>query len=131
MKPPSALPLRSPRGFPPIPSRRNRCPHPSEPPPAPLAGQWFKILNALVPTDPTVLARIGNIYLKEEDEAQAFHYHQEAYRLYPVNMNVISWLGAYFVKNEMCELHVVRVGFFTSIPTFRPRSQVREGGHLL
>lgn len=36
----------------------------------------FKILSALVPTDPTVLARIGNIYLKEEDEAQAFHYHQ-------------------------------------------------------
>jgi len=30
-----------------------------------------------------VLARIGNIYLKEEDEAQAFHYHQESYRYYP------------------------------------------------
>ena len=57
--------------------------------------KWFKILNARVPTDPSVLARIGNIYLKEEDEAQAFHYHQESYRYFPVNMNVISWLGAY------------------------------------
>ena len=57
--------------------------------------KWFKILNARVPTDPGVLARIGNIYLKEEDEAQAFHYHQESYRYFPVNMNVISWLGAY------------------------------------
>ena len=56
-----------------------------------------------MPTDPGVLARIGNIYLKEEDEAHAFHYHQEAYRYFPVNMNVISWLGAYFVKNEMYE----------------------------
>merc|ERR1719261_2403679 len=65
--------------------------------------KWFKILNARVPTDPAVLARIGNIYLKEEDEAQAFHYHQESYRYFPVNMNVISWLGAYFVKNEMYE----------------------------
>jgi len=65
--------------------------------------KWFKILNALVPTDPSVLARIGNIYLKEEDEAQAFHYHHESYRYYPVNMNVISWLGAYFVKSEMYE----------------------------
>merc|ERR1719313_1716054 len=55
--------------------------------------KWFKILNA----------RIGNIYLKEDDEAQAFHYHQESYRYFPVNMNVISWLGAYFVKNEMYE----------------------------
>ena len=25
--------------------------------------KWFKILNARVPTDPGVLARIGNIYL--------------------------------------------------------------------
>jgi len=69
--------------------------------------KWFKILNARVPTDPAVLARIGNIYLKEEDEAQAFHYHQESYRYYPVNMNVISWLGAYFVKNEMYEKAVI------------------------
>ena len=67
------------------------------------AVKWFKILNSRVPTDPGVLARIGNIYLKEEDEAHAFHYHQEAYRYFPVNMNVISWLGAYFVKNEMYE----------------------------
>lgn len=93
--------------------------------------KWFKILNARVPSDPSVFARIGNIYLKEDDEAQAFHYHQartqtstptwqrlcssiaqtlcacargqESYRYFPVNMNVISWLGAYFVKNEMYE----------------------------
>ena len=39
----------------------------------------------------------------EEDEAQAFHYHLEAYRYFPVNMEVISWLGAYFVKNELYE----------------------------
>ena len=57
--------------------------------------KWFKLLNARVPTDPSVLARIGNIYLKEDDEAQAFHYHQESYRYFPVNMNVISWLGEY------------------------------------
>jgi tetratricopeptide (TPR) repeat protein len=63
--------------------------------------KWFKILSSRVPTDPSVLARIGNIYLKDDDEAQAFHYHQESYRYFPVNMNVISWLGAYFVKNEV------------------------------
>ena len=26
--------------------------------------KWFKILNARVPTDPSVLARIGNTHLK-------------------------------------------------------------------
>jgi intraflagellar transport protein 88 len=68
-----------------------------------LAIKWFKILSARVPTDPSVLSRLGNIYLKEDDEAQAYHYHHESYRYYPVDMNVISWLGAYFVKNEMYE----------------------------
>ena len=52
--------------------------------------KWFKILSSRVPTDPSVLARIGNIYLKDDDEAQAFHYHQESYRYYPVNMNEIG-----------------------------------------
>ena len=62
--------------------------------------KWFKILSARVPTDASVFARIGNIYLYEEDEAQAFHYHQESYRYFPVNMNVISWLGAHLVENN-------------------------------
>jgi len=68
-----------------------------------MAIKWFKILSARVPTDPSVLSRLGNIYLKEDDESQAYHYHHESYRYYPVDMNVISWLGAYFVKNEMYE----------------------------
>merc|ERR1711988_1020191 len=65
--------------------------------------KWFNILATRVPTDPGILARLGQIYSREEDEAQAFHYHLEAYRYYPVNMEVISWLGAYFVKNELYE----------------------------
>jgi hypothetical protein len=28
---------------------------------------------------------------------------QESHRVYPVNMDVISWLGAYHVKNEVGE----------------------------
>eukprot|EP00667_Euglena_gracilis_P001691 EG_transcript_1689 len=67
------------------------------------AGEWFNRLVSRVPTDPTILARLGAIYAKEDDEAQAFHYHLEAYRYFPVNMDVISWLGAYFVKNEVYE----------------------------
>ena len=67
------------------------------------ATKWFNILTTRVPTDPGILARLGQIYSREEDEAQAFHYHLEAYRYFPVNMEVISWLGAYFVKNELYE----------------------------
>ena len=37
-----------------------------------------------------------------DDEAEALRYHQESHRVYPVDMEVISWLGAFHVKNEVC-----------------------------
>lgn len=38
-----------------------------------------------------------------EDETRALHYYQEAYQLYPVNLDVICWLGTFFVKYEQYE----------------------------
>jgi len=64
-------------------------------------GEWFGRLIGRVPTDPNVLARLGLLHAKDGDESQAFHHYLEAYRYYQVNMDVISWLGAYFVKNEV------------------------------
>ena len=54
--------------------------------------KWFNILITRVPTDPHVLSRLGQIFNKDDDESQAFHYHYESYRYYPVNLDVISWL---------------------------------------
>ena len=34
---------------------------------------------------------------------QAFHYHNESYRHYPANINVISWLGVWHVKEDRYE----------------------------
>lgn len=62
---------------------------------------WLIRLIGRVPTDPNILARLGALYAREGDDNQAFHYYLEAYRYYQVNMDVISWLGAYFVKNEV------------------------------
>jgi intraflagellar transport protein 88 len=81
------------------------------------ATKWFNILTTRVPSDPGILARLGQIYSREEDEAQAFHYHLEAYRYFPVNMEVISWLGAYFVKNELYEK---AMEFFTRASQLQP-----------
>jgi intraflagellar transport protein 88 len=67
----------------------------------PCCNEWFNRLIGRVPTDPNVLARLGLLFAKEQDESQAFHHYLEAYRYYQVNMDVISWLGAYFVKNEV------------------------------
>merc|ERR1712118_631764 len=49
------------------------------------------------------------------DETQAFHYHLESYRYWPVDMNVITWLGIYYVKQEMYE---------AAIPFFSRASQI-------
>lgn len=67
----------------------------------PSALESFSRLIGRVPTDPNALARIGSLYARRADDTQAFHYYLEAFRYYQVNMDVISWLGAYFVANEV------------------------------
>ena len=37
------------------------------------------------------------------DDNTACHWHTEAHRHYPVNLNVTSWLGVWYVKREMYE----------------------------
>eukprot|EP00438_Fugacium_kawagutii_P002816 Skav214102 [mRNA] locus=scaffold1185:208172:218049:- [translate_table: standard] len=71
------------------------------------AHEWFSLLVTSPkgrPTDPGVLARLANLFNKAGDETQAFHYHLESYRYWPVDMNVITWLGIYYVKQEMYEI---------------------------
>ncbi|ETW04044.1 hypothetical protein H310_04429 [Aphanomyces invadans] len=72
------------------------------------AAKWFNILlscfgSAKNIADPGVLARMGQIFNKDDDETQAFHYHLESYRHFPVNLDVISWLGVWYVKSELYE----------------------------
>ena len=64
------------------------------------ASEWFHRLVGRVPTDPNVLGRLGQLHVKDGDESQAYVYYLDAYRYYQVNIDVITWLGAYFVKNE-------------------------------
>jgi tetratricopeptide (TPR) repeat protein len=68
-----------------------------------------------VPTDPNLWARsaaaaaphscgrYGLAASRDDDESQAYQCHLESFRNYPVDMEVISWLGAYHVKSEMYE----------------------------
>mmetsp|Transcript_13666 Transcript_13666/g.36798 ORF Transcript_13666/g.36798 Transcript_13666/m.36798 type:complete len:844 (-) Transcript_13666:172-2703(-) len=80
--------------------------------------EWFSLLVTSPkgrPTDPGVLARLANLFNKAGDETQAFHYHLESYRYWPVDMNVITWLGIYYVKQEMYE---------AAIPFFGRASQI-------
>lgn len=53
--------------------------------------------------DAGILAMLGSLYAKCDDEPKALHYYNESHRVYPSNMDITSWLGAFYVKNEVYE----------------------------
>eukprot|EP01029_Cantina_marsupialis_P022998 TRINITY_DN566_c0_g1_i1.p1 TRINITY_DN566_c0_g1~~TRINITY_DN566_c0_g1_i1.p1 ORF type:complete len:815 (-),score=313.08 TRINITY_DN566_c0_g1_i1:164-2608(-) len=68
-----------------------------------LAAKYYNALISRLPSDPNVLNKLGKLYSADEDENQSFHYNLESYRHYPVNLDVVAWLGIWYVKNEMYE----------------------------
>ncbi|XP_006822667.1 intraflagellar transport protein 88 homolog [Saccoglossus kowalevskii] len=67
------------------------------------ASEWYMQLIGVVTTDPGILARLGEIYDNEGDKSQAFQYHYESYRYFPSNIEIIEWLGAYYIDSQFCE----------------------------
>lgn len=39
--------------------------------------EWFNVLISVVPTDPGVLSRMANIYVRDNDRGQAFQSYSE------------------------------------------------------
>merc|ERR1712161_111018 len=64
---------------------------------------WFNLLSTCVPSDPGILSRLGHIFSKDGDDSQSYHFHLESHRYFPSNLDVIGWLGVWFVKHEMYE----------------------------
>ncbi|KAJ8253448.1 hypothetical protein GJAV_G00213070 [Gymnothorax javanicus] len=52
---------------------------------------------------PRTLAKLGELYDHEGDKSQAFQYYYESFRYFPSNMDVIEWLGAYYIDTQFCE----------------------------
>jgi len=67
------------------------------------AGKTYENILKYIPADPNLYHRLGLIHERLEDENFAKQWHEEAHRIYPVNLNVISWLGVWYVKREMYE----------------------------
>ena len=67
------------------------------------AAKTYEMLLHKLPSDPQVCNRLGLVYERLEDENTACHWQTEAHRHNPVNVNVISWLGIWYVKREMYE----------------------------
>ncbi|CAD7927124.1 unnamed protein product [Amoebophrya sp. A120] len=73
------------------------------------AHEWLSLIVTSQkgrPSDPGVLARLASLFNKMDDETQAFHYNLESYRYLPSDMTVITWLGIYYVKQELYELAI-------------------------
>ena len=64
--------------------------------------KWFSVLAARV-NDPEVLTRLGQLHSEVKDESQSLHHQMESFRHYPTDLDVISSLGTFFVKQEMYE----------------------------
>ncbi|WAR06937.1 IFT88-like protein [Mya arenaria] len=63
----------------------------------------FMQLIGVVPTDCSVLSRMGEIYDNDGDKSQAFQYYYDSYRYFPSHIPVIEWLGAYYIDSKFCE----------------------------
>uniref|UniRef100_A0A915HFK5 Tetratricopeptide repeat protein n=1 Tax=Romanomermis culicivorax TaxID=13658 RepID=A0A915HFK5_ROMCU len=66
-------------------------------------GNMYTQAHSMVHSDPSILAKLGEIYDKEGDKSQAFQCYYDSYRLYPSNIDVIEWLGAYYIDAQFSE----------------------------
>ncbi|KAH7352170.1 hypothetical protein KP509_19G033100 [Ceratopteris richardii] len=78
--------------------------------------QWLQIVIASAMHDAGVLALLGNLFTKFNDETKAHYYYSESHRVYPVNMNIITFLGAFYVQHELYE---------KAIPIFKLASKIQ------
>lgn len=65
------------------------------------AADCYQQLLGVVPTDPGILQRLGQLYDHEGDKQQAYHYHYDSYRHYPSDLNTINWLGSYYIELQV------------------------------
>ncbi|KAI1731152.1 tetratricopeptide repeat domain-containing protein [Ditylenchus destructor] len=57
----------------------------------------------LAPTDPAILNKLSHIYEAEGDKSQAFQCHYDSYRYFPPSIDVIKWLGNYYLYAQFAE----------------------------
>lgn len=81
------------------------------------AAKTLQLLLNKVSGDPGICCKLGQIYEKLQDDNSACHWYTEAFRHFPVNLNVISWLGVWYVKREMYEQ---AIGYFEKAAEVQP-----------
>ena len=64
--------------------------------------KWFEMLSSLVPNDPGVLAKLGAIHARFDDEIKALHYYQV--RCAPISGQDPSYQVMYHVLQLTCDI---------------------------
>lgn len=62
--------------------------------------------TGVISTDPSLLSHLAIASEKEEnggDRSQAFQYYYDAYRLFPANIEILEWLGGYYIDTQFYE----------------------------
>lgn len=53
--------------------------------------------------DDAILRKIGDLYEHEDDQQLAFHYHHEAYRMNPINVQTTNWVATHYIRLQVVE----------------------------
>ena len=60
---------------------------------------------------------MGVIFDTEGDKQQGYQYHFDSYRYFPSNLDVIDWLGSYFIEMQVSEK---AIGYFERAALMQP-----------
>ncbi|XP_053687048.1 intraflagellar transport protein 88 homolog [Sabethes cyaneus] len=75
----------------------------------PTALEYYLQLLSLVQQDNKVIQKIGELYETDGERQQAYHYHHESYRIYPIDFSVVNWLCSHYIELQVVEK---AIGFY-------------------
>ncbi|ETN65597.1 tetratricopeptide repeat protein 10, tpr10 [Anopheles darlingi] len=71
--------------------------------------EYYLQLLSVVQQDNKIIQRIGELYEADNERQQAYHYHHESYRIYPIEASVINWLCSHYIELQVVEK---AIGFY-------------------
>ncbi|XP_038121820.1 intraflagellar transport protein 88 homolog [Culex quinquefasciatus] len=71
--------------------------------------EYYLQLLSLVQQDNKIIQKIGELYETDGERQQAYHYHHESYRIYPIDSSVINWLCSHYIELQVVEK---AIGFY-------------------
>ncbi|XP_041772593.1 intraflagellar transport protein 88 homolog [Anopheles merus] len=71
--------------------------------------EYYLQLLSLVQQDHRIIQKIGELYEADGERQQAYHYHHESYRIYPIEATVVNWLCSHYIELQVVEK---AIGFY-------------------